>query len=127
MSSTKMLLRTVIGTSLLLCLVAGRARGHAFPESQSPSAGASLAIAPSEIVVRFDSPIEQAFARLEVLDAAGANHAIGTPRADSDSRALSVRVEPLPPGDYCVSWSVVSADGHRSEGSYVFTLGRGKE
>jgi len=123
MLSARMLLRTAIGTSLLLCLVAGQAHGHAFPQSQSPPAGASLATAPEEIVIGFDCPIAETFARLDVFDAAGANHAIGAPRVDSDLRTISVRVAPLAPGDYSVSWSAVSDDGHRSEGSYVITVG----
>jgi methionine-rich copper-binding protein CopC len=122
--STKLTaLRAVLATSILLCLAAAPARGHAFPWGQSPAVAASLATAPSEIVIRFDPPIEQSFARLAVLDSAGANCAIGSPHVDSDSRMLSVRVAPLRPGDYSVSWGVVSADGRRTEGSYSFTVG----
>ncbi|MGH7863358.1 MAG: copper resistance CopC family protein [Candidatus Binataceae bacterium] len=122
MSSAKLLLPTAIGTALLLCIAAGHAHGHAFPASQSPAAGESLTTAPSEIVVRFDSPIEQAFARLAVFDSAGTNCARAGAQVDSSARSLWVRVAPLRPGDYSVSWGVISADGHRTEGSYGFTV-----
>ncbi len=35
------------------------------------------------------------------------------------------KVKPLTPGDYTVKWAVVCIDSHHTQGSYVFTVGKG--
>ena len=40
------------------------------------------------------------------------------------SAMLHVALKALPPGDYKVSWHVVSVDTHRTIGDFSFTVGR---
>lgn len=101
------------------------ASAHSFPESEIPSAGQKVASAPSEVTINFDAPIEKLFAKLEVTGADGANHAAGAPQVSDDGRRLSVKVNPLKPGDYMVKWAVVCIDTHHTEGSYTFTVATG--
>ncbi len=98
------------------------ASAHSFPESEVPSAGQKVASAPSEVTINFDAPIEKLFAKLEVTDADGKNEAVGTPQISEDARVISVKVNPLKPGDYTVKWAVVGIDTHHTEGSYTFSI-----
>src|SRR5258708_39750140 len=101
------------------------ASAHSFPESEVPSAGQKVASAPSEVTINFDAPIEKLFAKLEVTDADGKNNAVGAPQISDDARRMSVKVDPLKPGDYTVKWAVVGIDTHHTEGSYTFSVASG--
>ena len=98
---------------------------HSFPAQESPSAGQKVASPPSEVVIKFDAPIEKLFAKLDVTGADGANQAAGAPQVSDDGRQLSVKVPALKPGDYTVKWAVVCIDTHHTQGSYTFTVANG--
>jgi methionine-rich copper-binding protein CopC len=106
----------------LLILVAPVARAHSFPQEQHPSAGQTLSAPPSEIRIKFDAPIEQLFAKLQVLDSSGKDHAVGAPQVSSGGIELTAKVDALQPGEYTVKWAVVCIDTHHTEGSYSFTI-----
>lgn len=93
---------------------------HAFPEDAQPGVGAVLNEAPQQVRIRFDSRLEEEFSIIVVKDAHG-DRVSGRTKLDPDSRlSLQVNLKPLPPGDYHVYWTVVSWDGHRSKGDYLF-------
>jgi methionine-rich copper-binding protein CopC len=119
----------LFGTCLLSLFVtvaiARAAWAHSFPEEQNPGAGQTLAAAPSAVSIKYDAPIEHLFAKLQVVDRLGNDLATGQPEVSSDGRILSVKVKPLTPGDYTVKWAVVCIDSHHTQGSYVFTVGKG--
>ncbi len=118
-------LKMCISTIAVLAIVMANwivASAHSFPESEVPSAGQKVASAPSEVTINFDAPIEKLFAKLEVTDADGKNEAVGTPQISEDARVISVKVNPLKPGDYTVKWAVVGIDTHHTEGSYTFSI-----
>jgi copper resistance protein C len=98
---------------------------HSFPEQESPAAGQTLTSPPSEVTIKYDAKIEKLFAKLQVLDTAGRNQAVGEPIYGSDGATLSIKVAPLKPGDYTVKWAVVCVDTHRTQGSYTFTIAAG--
>jgi len=77
------------------------------------------------VSIRFDAPIEALFSKLDVLDSSGQSEDEGTPQVNADTRTLTVNLKPLKPGDYTIKWSVVAKDGHRTEGSYTFTVAGG--
>lgn len=97
------------------------AAAHAFPKSETPPAGATVN-SPPRVIIDFDAPVEQLFAKLQVLDGAGNDIAAQPPAIDSEKNEMSAAMPSLKPGDYTVKWSVVSNDGHRTEGSYTFTV-----
>jgi len=101
------------------------ARAHSFPEQETPSAGQTVASPPSEVVIKFDAPIEKLFAKLEVTGADGTNQAVGSPQISDDGIRLSAKVPVLKPGDYTVKWAVVGIDTHHTQGSYNFTVANG--
>jgi copper resistance protein C len=113
--------------SFILILIAGfyaTVSAHSFPEEQSPVAGATLSEPPAQVTIKYDAPIEQLFASLEVLNSAGQNQAAGKPEVSADGWELSVSLNKLPPGEYTVQWNVVCIDTHRTQGSYSFTVER---
>jgi methionine-rich copper-binding protein CopC len=112
-------------TALALTCAARDARAHSFPEEQHPSAGQTLTSSPSEIRIKFDAPIEKLFAKLQVLDSAGKDHATGAPAVSSDGTELICKVETLKAGNYTVKWSALCIDTHHTEGSYSFTVAGG--
>jgi len=110
--------------AIATCYAIG-ASAHSFPESETPSAGQTIAAAPSEVIINFDAPIEKLFAKLEVIGADGKNDANGTAQVSDDGRRLSVKLGALKPGDYTVKWTVVCIDTHHTEGSYTFSIASG--
>jgi methionine-rich copper-binding protein CopC len=113
---------------LLLATVLAQPRAalaHAMPEAEDPKVGSTVTAPPQQVSIRFDAPIEALFSRLDVLCSSGQNEAEGTPQVTADTRTLTVHLKPLTPGEYTVKWSVVAKDGHRTEGSYTFTVAGG--
>ncbi len=95
---------------------------HAFPVAEQPRVGSTVEAPPPRVTITFDAPIESLFAKLQVLDTAGHDQTASKPHVGAGRRELSVLLKPLRPGDYTVKWAVVAEDGHRTEGSYVFTV-----
>jgi copper resistance protein C len=106
-------------------LVCGAAFAHAFLDHAVPAVGATVATAPAEVTLWFTQPLEPAFSGVAVTSAAGARIDTGPATIDpTDPQELHVRLNPLPPGTYKVSWHVVSVDTHRTTGDFSFTVGR---
>jgi methionine-rich copper-binding protein CopC len=98
---------------------------HAFPTAEQPLVGSTVATPPSAVTITYDAPIESLFAKLEVVDSSNQEETEGSPAVAPDHLTLSIRLKPLKPGDYTVNWAVVAEDGHRTEGSYDFTVSGG--
>lgn len=108
---------------LLLAFRAASAFSHAMPERSDPSAGAELHQAPSTVSVRFDSELEPIFSRLIVKNDAGKQVSEGNGTlASADGRTLTTKLTEHVKGKYHVYWSIVSRDGHRTQGDYTFTV-----
>ncbi len=99
------------------------AAGHTFPLHSDPRAGEALSAPPQAVRIWFDGDLEPAFSRVTVRDGNGRQVDKGDCRVDpSDPRLIQVSTQQLPAGGYTVTWSVVSRDGHRSEGDFAFTV-----
>jgi methionine-rich copper-binding protein CopC len=96
---------------------------HAFPDHESPGAGAQLATPPASVRIRFNGDIEPVFSTLRVTDTHGRQIAkAAAAKKRSDPKLLEVKLPKLAPGSYHVWWSVVARDGHHTEGDYTFTV-----
>ncbi len=122
---SKELLPHLLLLVVTVLLLPRAALAHAFPEAEEPKVGSTVTSPPQQVSMRFDAPIEALFSRLDVLDSSGQSKDEGTPQVNADTRTLAVHLKPLTPGDYTVKWSVVAKDGHRTEGSYTFTVAGG--
>jgi len=113
-------LSTVVGA---LCLGSiGQAWAHAQPETQTPGAGAVVS-APQEVRITYDEALEPAFSSLIVSDAQGKQ--VNSAKAEVDAtthKTMRVALPALPAGVYQVKWVAVADDGHRTQGSYKFTV-----
>ncbi|MGH7000561.1 MAG: copper resistance CopC family protein [Stellaceae bacterium] len=117
---------TLTGSLITLVVMAAAiGSAHSFPEKETPAAGAIVNAPPATVSIKFDAPIEQLFAQLQVLGPDGKDQVAGTPEIDPDGYTLRVNVPMLRPGDYKVTWAVVCIDTHHTTGSYEFTVGQG--
>jgi methionine-rich copper-binding protein CopC len=103
------------------------ALAHAEPVEVNPGDGAVLAESPLAIEVRMSQEMaRQAGANtLRVFDAAGAEVTrVDAVIDNADRRRLSVALPAnLPPGDYTVRWTTLSAeDGDTAEGEWTFAV-----
>jgi copper resistance protein C len=102
----------------------GVAMAHAFPKAAQPSAGSTLAAAPTQVVIIFTEALEPLFSSLDVLDGQGRRVDKGDMHvAPADATRLIVDLKPLTRGTYKVVWHATSVDTHKTVGSYTFTVG----
>jgi methionine-rich copper-binding protein CopC len=97
---------------------------HSLPTRFDPRENAALPAGPVEIRIVFDGDLEPAFSGIEVTDADGRRVDNRDARVDGKNRRLlRVGLGAMGPGVYRVSWKILAIDGHRAEGTYVFTVG----
>jgi methionine-rich copper-binding protein CopC len=96
---------------------------HAYPDHADPKVGSTVSAVPSIVRIWFDSDLEPVFSTIHVQDQSGKNVDKGDGRVDAtDPTLLETSVPLLPSGSYRVLWDVVSRDGHRTNGSFSFTV-----
>ncbi|KVE39522.1 copper resistance protein [Burkholderia sp. TSV86] len=109
-----------IAAALVLTLP-GFALAHAKPEQTQPTANAVVA-APDDVAINFTETLEPAFSSIAVVDAAGVLVTTDKSIVDASRKHMSVALKPLQPGAYTVKWVAVATDGHRTQGSYKFSV-----
>lgn len=106
-----------------LLTAAQLAHAHAYPTHQTPPAGASVAASQRDVVIDFDDRLEPAFSSIAVTDSRGKSITAGKALVDAaNKKRMSVALGELTRGVYTVAWVAVSADGHRTQGRYSFTV-----
>ena len=99
-------------------------QAHALLQSASPSVGGSVSSSPSSIRLEFSEGVEARYSHVSVSGPGGAVPVSGPSNGGSKS-TLTVKVSgKLKPGNYHVSWSVVSEDTHKTQGSFNFQVGQ---
>jgi len=99
------------------------AGAHAVFDHAVPSIGGAVSTSPQEVRLSFDEPVEPAFSGVELSTAEGQPITTSAATTDpGDSAQLVLRLPPLAPGRYKVTWHVVSADTHRTQGVYIFEI-----
>ena len=99
------------------------ADAHAVLDHALPSIGGTITSSPQELRLHFSERVEPAFSGVKLFTAQG--QPINTPVAaidPRDSAELVLQVPPLAAGRYKVTWHVVTADTHRTQGDYVFEI-----
>ena len=96
---------------------------HAHLKQQIPAAD-SVVTAPQALTLNFSEGIEPGFSGVVVTDAQKQIVKTGTATRDEKNKAqLTVPLEKtLASGTYQVDWHVVSVDGHKTQGSYRFSV-----
>ena len=117
------------GAAILLALalsvgLTGRAAAHAHLEAARPAMGATVASAPAELGLDFSEAVNPGFSGATVTAPGGGTVSLGKPRSGPQgARTLVLPVEgALPSGAYRVDWHALAIDGHKTTGSYGFTV-----
>jgi copper resistance protein C len=113
--------RTTLAIPLLLLMVAGEASAHASLDRAEPRVGSTVAAAPREVTLWFTQKLEPAFSTITVTNAAGERVDTGKTRVSGNQMAISLRAGGA--GTYHVTWRVLSADTHKTEGNFTFQAG----
>ena len=96
---------------------------HAFLLRAVPAVGSTMRAAPRRLMLRYTEAVVTHFCQVTLRGPADAAIRIGPPRAaPGHPRTLLVRLPPLPPGPYRVTWRAVARDTHRTAGSLRFTV-----
>lgn len=105
--------------ALVLLLGSGIVHAHAHLTYSVPADGSVLAVAPAQLTLRFSES-----ARLTALsiEPAGGSRQKLTPLPTAEAAEISVKLPPLKPGSYLLTWRVVGHDGHVVPGQLRFTL-----
>jgi methionine-rich copper-binding protein CopC len=112
-----------VAAALALAGVATQAFAHAKLLTSSPAASATVA-APTQLTLTFSERLQPSFSGLAVTRLAMNKMAAPMKVAFSrDGRSLiATPTRPLSAGVYKVSWHAVTADTHRVQGAYTFTV-----
>ncbi|AMG58901.1 copper homeostasis periplasmic binding protein CopC [Pantoea vagans] len=97
---------------------------HAHLESSAPAAKAQVTTSPDALTLNFSEDIEAAFSGVTLLDSAQKPVETTKARVESDhkNRLIVGLSQPLKTGSYQVNWHVLSVDGHKTAGSYRFSV-----
>jgi methionine-rich copper-binding protein CopC len=99
------------------------AGAHAFLDRAIPAVGSTVHGSPSQIRLWFTQRLEPAFSKLQVFDKSGQSVDKGDVQVDhADPTLLEVSVPQLAPGEYRVTWRVLSVDTHVTEGDFTFDV-----
>jgi methionine-rich copper-binding protein CopC len=115
----------MVRSSLLLVgyLLAYGASAHTGLASSEPSAGTTVSAPVAEIVLVFSDEVR--LTAVALIEGGGAEKPLGAFAKETAARfAISVP-EPLPPGDYMITWRAVGADTHVVSGEIAFTVSSG--
>ncbi|RYC32348.1 copper resistance protein CopC [Lichenibacterium minor] len=119
---TTSLVRIGLATALLLGSI-GAAAAHAHLKASTPAAGTTISAAPAELRLGFSEGVNLKFTGVVVTGPAGVVATSTAAMAPGDDKTLVVPVAgPLAPGAYKVEWHALATDGHKTDGSYSFTL-----
>jgi methionine-rich copper-binding protein CopC len=117
-------LALAVGAAMPL-LAVGAAFAHAHLVRATPAVGTTVHEAPTEILLRFNEKLEPSFSTVVVRDPAGKQVDKADAQVDkSDRLQMRVSLPPLTPGVYKVEWRVMSADTHKVNGNFSFTVGQ---
>ncbi len=116
-------MRHSLALALFLSGLITQAEAHAFLQKSSPAVGSTVAGRVTELRLEFSEAIELALSGVELISASGTPVPLNAIAfVDSGHRVLVGKMPMLLSGSYRVKWHVVSADTHRTEGSFMFTV-----
>ena len=96
---------------------------HAALDVATPADGASIVGAPTEVAGTFTQNLEHDGSSLQLRDATGQVVATGRVDPADDRRMVVTDLPDLPPGEYEVRWTTLSAeDGELDRDTWTFTV-----
>lgn len=98
-----------------------QAQAHAKLVSATPAQDSTVG-APTELVLKFSETLAPKFSSLAITSMGNTAVASKVSIAKDGVTMTAKPAKPLGPGAYTVSWHAVTADTHRMEGKYNFTV-----
>ncbi|ARP81229.1 hypothetical protein CAL12_10515 [Bordetella genomosp. 8] len=97
---------------------------HAHFVASTPAPGAVVERTPDKLTLRVTEGLEPIYSKLVLLDAAGQTVSTGVSSlVPGDDKTLALPIDrQLAPGVYTARWQVLSKDGHKTQGSWSFTV-----
>ncbi|MEY4922152.1 MAG: hypothetical protein RLY17_869 [Pseudomonadota bacterium] len=114
--------------SALIVLLVGfssqQALAHAHLKVESPTANTTINTAPEALTLVFSEGIELNFSGIKIIGPDNNRVKTGELKLDpANNTQLILPIDhALTAGKYNVSWHVVSVDGHKTKGTYSFTV-----
>jgi copper transport protein len=132
-------LRTTVLVSSFVLAIAGPAtaagprtlgaepapRPHAALLASEPRNGETLTTPPSRVRLLFSEPLEASMSGMSIVSSGQPVRALQVSIDPHDVHALLAALPPLAAGAYSVRWHVLSADGHRVDGTVAFVVAAG--
>jgi copper resistance protein C len=117
-------LKLMLSVGILTFIMCGHAFAHAHLASATPAIDGTVATSPAELDLKFSEALNLKFSGAKVVGADKSAVATGdTSLGKGDDSTLVVPVSAaLAEGTYTVDWHVLSKDGHKSHGTYKFTV-----
>jgi methionine-rich copper-binding protein CopC len=117
------LTRLLAASAIIGLGLSGQALAHAHLTTSIPAEKAAVTAPLSEIDLGFSEELELKFSGIAIIGPGKAAVATGQARLQDNGKTLTVPVtDKLDPGSYTVEWHVLSTDGHKTKGSYEFTV-----
>lgn len=118
--------RTIFASSIAMVAVtavAGEAFAHAQLKTAVPPVNGSVAASPAEIDLSFSEDLNLKFSGIKVTGPDKKAVKLGEGMLMDSNTMLMVPVSgTLADGSYTVDWHALSGDGHKTHGSYNFTV-----
>ena len=113
--------------SLAAALLVGTvsvAQAHAHLKGAMPAADSTVAAAPTELALTFSEGVNLAFTGVTMTGPGAAPAATGPARfgPGGDTSVVVPVTVPLGAGTYRIDWHALATDGHKTTGSYSFTV-----
>ncbi|MCU5375848.1 copper resistance protein CopC/CopD [Bacillus cereus] len=89
----------------------------------TPKEGEVLTVQPEQIILEFSEPVTGNVVNIELLDPSAKRVQVSKVEILDNPTKIKVKIPNLNNGTYTVRWSMISADGHPSEGGYPFSIG----
>ncbi|KQV70282.1 copper homeostasis periplasmic binding protein CopC [Rhizobium sp. Root1220] len=104
-----------------LCF-SGQACAHAHLTTSAPAENA-VTTSPAELDLRFSEELNVKFSGVKIIGPDKSEIKAGDARLMDEGKTLSIPISgTLNAGAYTVEWYVLSTDGHKTDGSYRFTV-----
>ena len=101
----------------------GQALAHAHLTSAMPAAGSTVTASPTELDLTFSEDVNLKFTGVIMTGPKKTVVKTGKAMLMSGNTKLMVPIDgTLDPGLYTVAWHALSTDGHKTNGTYSFTL-----
>lgn len=115
--------RTAVFT-LGLCLAAGSALAHAHLKSATPAVNSTVSVSPTELELAFSEGVNLKFSGVKLTGPDKKAFGTGEPKlgAGGDTVLVVPITAPLAAGSYRVEWRALANDGHKTTGSYSFSV-----